>query len=1593
MSVTVACPDANQFRRFLSGQMPAAEADVLLTHLEGCDACARQAAALADQDSLVALVRQSANQAEAVGSEKLSLIMQRLRKQYPANTHAGDVDKTLPPSVSPSMNALMFRCPGCKKSLKVAVSMAGKKVKCAHCQQVMQVPAAAVDNSSEKTLAPSQAPTPSPPTSGSAILGQPLSGDGNVSAENKDRELLEFLAPAQAPDELGRLGPYRVLKILGAGGMGVVYLAQDPQLKRLVALKAMLPGLGASASARQRFLREAQTAAAIKHDHIVSIYQVGEDRGAPYLAMEFLQGESLDQRLQREGKLPLAEVLRIGREMAEGMEAAHECGLIHRDIKPANVWLETRRAGGVSPLINPTDQGANAPRSPYRVKILDFGLARAASESAQLTQSGAIVGTPAFMAPEQAKSKNVDHRCDLFSLGVVLYRLCTGAMPFQGDDTISTLMAIATENPPPPSSISGDVPPALSDLVMQLLAKDPAQRPASARDAADRLEAMERFPVASIAAPIPPRAGRISDRSKPRRLLPYAAAVLLMLLPLTWFFGGTIIRIATNQGELIIDSSDPNIEVTVMNEKATIYDKVKERRFVLTAGKYEVEVREVGEGGLRFKTQKFTITRGGVETFHAHLELAQAKVPEVVKDPVKPPDVKKEDVKKDPVKLPDVKKDDKKKDPVKPPEVKKEEIKKDPVIPPEVKKDPKEKRKGPVEPPVVAKDPRLKPLDLSNPVLAQLPVAEAVIALGGKVGLDVYIIVPGMQGVSNGDRHADLPMKDLGPKEWVQQTQLDVEKLFTDPGIYQWKDYQGNQVQALNAVSICLAFGNERITDEALAQLAFNKLKSLGTLDLDVTKVGDPGLEQLKRLSGPTLNKLCLSHTLVSDAGLACLEKQVHLSELHLDGTAVTDVGLARLARFAELRGLGLRGTKVSDAGLKHLKDLPIALLDLSDTAVSDDGLAHLKWLKNLTYVNLRGTKVTAKGIFALRQARPKWFIDANFGAGGTADDWLGRIGGRVFPPGNIDFSVVPTSRYQQLQPNGFMKQHPDLWSPNKWVTSAGLENLKTMNHQLTGLNLQGTLVTGGLEHLKDVTSLTTLRLGNTMVSGTGLENLKMLRKLQVLDLNNTPLTDAGLANLSSLTQLTSLDLSNTPVTDAGMVHLTTLAELRHLNLQGTKVKVGGLKELASLKKIEKLYLSDVAVTDETLRALGESGLLPPWVNGRGNINQLDMSNTPVTDAALVYLKTLTNLRVLNLNGTKVTVAGLKELAPLTNLAIKLDLPMTDETLRVLRDNGVLPQWLSGRGIGNNLVLAGTQVTEAGLKELMVLNNLVILDLSKMQISDAGLVHLKTLTSLRVLNLNGTKVTIAGLKELASLKNLQTLNLDGVPVSDDALRALRENGLLAPWVNGRGKGNELVLAGTQVTDAGLKELSILSVQTERRGWQNLYILDLSNTAVTNAGLVDLKKLTSLNQLVLSGTKVDDAGLADLKTLPKLQRLVLNGTSVTDAGLAHLKTLTTLRELRLDGTKVTGPGLANLEPLTELQLLDLSNTPLTDAGLAHVQSLITLPVLRLNGTKVSDAGLVHLKELTNLHELSLGNTQVTVAGLAELRKALPKCKIQ
>jgi serine/threonine protein kinase len=334
-----------------------------------------------------------------------------------------------------------------------------------------------------------------------------------------------FLQPAEHPGDLGRLGPYRVLRVLGEGGMGLVFKAEDPLLERPVALKVMKPE-GADETSRKRFLMEGKLAASVRHDHIVAIYQVDDSQGVPYLAMEFLEGEPLDRRLRRDGKQSIAEVLRIGREVAEGLAAAHAKGLVHRDTKPANIWME-RVAG-----------------KPDRAKILDFGLARGVGDKAtHLTRTGVIMGTPDYMAPEQARGTPLDARCDLFSLGCVLYHMVTGRKPFHGDDVMAVLLALATEEPVPLRHINPHIPREVEERIQSLMAKNVNDRPKDAQTVVEELGRLERnldslSTSASAPASTPPRPvapgglPRTGIRKAPRRTVnPYTSVDELLRDP------------------------------------------------------------------------------------------------------------------------------------------------------------------------------------------------------------------------------------------------------------------------------------------------------------------------------------------------------------------------------------------------------------------------------------------------------------------------------------------------------------------------------------------------------------------------------------------------------------------------------------------------------------------------------------------------------------------------------------------------------------------------------------------------------------------------------------------------------------------------------------------------------------------------------------------------------------------------------------------------------------------------------------------------------------------------------------------------------
>lgn len=277
-----------------------------------------------------------------------------------------------------------------------------------------------------------------------------------------DRAVLE---PPTHPEMLGRIGRYEVERCIGSGGMGVVFKAIDTELNRPVAVKVLAPHLARNGAARQRFSRESRAAAAVVHEHVVAIHNVDSSVEHPYLVMQYVAGESLQARVDREGPLGVEQILRIGVQAALGLAAAHQQGIVHRDIKPANILLED----GVERLL-----------------ITDFGLARTVDD-ASLTHTGVVAGTPNYMSPEQAKGDETDHRTDLFSLGSVLYFVATGHPPFRAERAMGVLHRICHERHRPVWQVNPAVLDELSMAIDRLLEKRPSRRYANATAVAESL--------------------------------------------------------------------------------------------------------------------------------------------------------------------------------------------------------------------------------------------------------------------------------------------------------------------------------------------------------------------------------------------------------------------------------------------------------------------------------------------------------------------------------------------------------------------------------------------------------------------------------------------------------------------------------------------------------------------------------------------------------------------------------------------------------------------------------------------------------------------------------------------------------------------------------------------------------------------------------------------------------------------------------------------------------------------------------------------------------------------------------------------------
>ena len=437
---------------------------------------------------------------------------------------------------------------------------------------------------------------------------RPTHSDDQLATGDFDHAAVPMADPSVQLE--GTIAGYRLITKLGQGGMGAVYAAEDLALRRKVALKVMKPEVAGRDSSKQRFFREARAAARIEHDNIVPIYQVGEDNGVPYLAMQLLKGESLGQRLKKSSRLRADEVISLGRDIAAGLAAAHDEGLIHRDIKPDNIWIE--------PL---PKQGGE------RAKILDFGLARPQEEAEELlTHTGTVLGTPAYMAPEQARGEVVDPRADLFSLGAVLYQMATGQRPFQGTNTLAVLNSLANDRPAAPITLVPDLPPALSKLIMRLLVKDRDKRIDDAHQVIEELDRLQKRDTVVVVHTSAPTSGpspfadiddeepSLSRGSRTEVTVSRASKVPAKKFNPLWLVAGglaalvliacMVIFFQTKDGIVRVNISDAETDVSVNGKtvKGTGDHEVK-----LPPGEHSLKIKR---GRLELETDRFDVKKG-----------------------------------------------------------------------------------------------------------------------------------------------------------------------------------------------------------------------------------------------------------------------------------------------------------------------------------------------------------------------------------------------------------------------------------------------------------------------------------------------------------------------------------------------------------------------------------------------------------------------------------------------------------------------------------------------------------------------------------------------------------------------------------------------------------------------------------------------------------------------------------------------------------------------------------------------------------------------------------------------------------------------
>ncbi|MCZ2342755.1 MAG: protein kinase [Bacteroidales bacterium] len=900
-------------------------------------------------------------------------------------------------------------------------------------------------------------------------------------------------APPPGPDAPPRLlaGRYRLEGKIAEGGSGEVWQGYDIELRRAVAVK--LPRAGRPASA-ERFVAEARRVARLKHPGVVPVFDAGRDGDSCYIVSEYVEGGSLAERAAA-GRLSHDEAARLVAEVAETLAYAHRQGFVHRDIKPANVLIDHHG----------------------RAVLADFGITRSPDDEGD--GGPAAVGTLAYMSPEQVRGGVVDHRSDIYGLGVVLYELLTGRLPHPATDPVALRRAVASGAVPPLDGL----PAKLAAVCRACLAPDPANRyPDAGALAADLRRAgsssgSRRLSVAAIAAGIFFVAAaatayglnRPNDRPEVGQQdhLPVAATETATHRPPPASVEAALALGRLHFGDKEWDRAEAAFTDAIRLDPANAEAYHRRAGCRFNAGRVADSLPDFDAATRLAPTNPEVFKNRGIAylSFLRFVEAIADLTHAIELDPDHPEAYRK----------------------------------------------------------VLGQAHARRAFEWDREKKWQEAVADMDAAIRFDPANADYFD-------KRGSFRYNLRQFDAAVSDFTEAIRLDPQPAYHLHRGYAHQaagrrreaadDYERAETDPeRRAAAWVLGVGGRVHVDGEAPANEVQSIRELPSGPFRVVTVNlwhnphvrDGDLARLAPLA--RLTRLDLQGTAITDAGLNHLRGSTALAQLWLDGTKLTDAGLEHLTGLTRLFNLQLNGTGVSDSGVRHLLGLTgVKWLGLGDTRLTDDGLAALAGpLTGIKHLNLRGTRVTDTGLARLRRlpGLRKLYLE-NTAVTGAGFGTLADLGG-------VEELYLAGSR----------------------VGDGGIEPLARLP-KLTWLDLSGTRVTGrGVADVAKITSLRQLYLNRRPLTDDDLAPLAGLTDLQSLHLSGTAITDAGLRRLEGLSKVEWLYLENTAVTDAGVPSLTKLTRLEHLSLRNTKVTDAGLDRLRGLARLNTLFVGGAGTT------------------------------------------------------------------------------------------------------------------------------------------------------------------------------------------------------------------------------------------------------------------------------------------------------------------------------------------------------------------------------------------------------------------------------